>query len=159
MKKVFCSSRHNFIVHLETVCEECLPGRYNPDRGCRDKCRSDDDCENGICQDTDDGNRCKSTTCSQNSDCNEGKCMILPGQELKSCLCPMTHAGSFCESLRTCDYADIPNQRPCLNDGNCIEGASSERPDLSYTCDCSETYFSGFHCEDVHPCHPLKVGS
>ena len=134
-----------------------MTGRYNPENDCKDQCRTDDDCENGICRETPDGARCKSLSCSENSDCNEGKCVILPDQDYTSCLCPMSHAGSFCESIRTCDHDGIPNQHPCLNDGRCIEGASSEMPDVPYTCDCSHTNFMGFYCENVHPCHPLKV--
>lgn len=71
----------------------------------------------------------------------------------------MTHAGPFCDTLRTCEHKDVRYQEPCLNDGICIVSDSEAKSDHTYTCDCSDTYFTGFYCEEVHPCHPMKVSS
>ena len=139
-------------------CIDCIDGHYHPERDCQDTCRTDDDCDDGICIVDENGtSSCVSTVCENDSDCHNGKCVIFPGEKDKSCLCPMTHAGPFCESERTCVHESVKYQRPCLNGGICGLNDSETKSDFLYSCDCSETYFTGFHCEEVHPCHPLKV--
>ena len=135
-----------------------MDGRYNPEKGCKDECLTNDDCDNGVCNHDKEGIfKCFRTSCNDDSECNYGKCIIFPGEDSKRCLCQITHAGIFCDSIRTCDHDEIPYQPPCLNNGICYPGNSEDKPDVPYTCDCSDTDFTGFYCEDLHPCHPIKV--
>ena len=144
----------------EVKCLTCAEdkGYFNPLNECRDRCRTDSDCDNGICSQNTEGNYdCLTTTCIDDTECNGGKCITFPDQESKSCFCPISQAGIFCELVRSCDHKDVPNQRPCLNGGMCISGDSEKHPGVPYTCDCKNTYFTGFYCENMHPCHPMKV--
>ena len=65
-------------------------------------------------------------------------------------------AGLKCEKQRDCTYEGHAYQSPCLNNGTCEEGVNLKLPDVPYTCTCS-IGFDGPFCEEVHPCHPMKV--
>ena len=87
-------------------------------------------------------------------DCNDqGKCVDLPGIIGKSCLCNIYYAGKYCDEERTCENALNKFQTPCLNGGSCEE---SNVKGINYFCNCKDGYY-GQYCENVHPCHPLKV--
>ena len=99
--------------------------------------------------------RYEQSTCSDGNavDCyGNGRCVELPGKTEKSCLCKITHAGQFCETRRSCQYAYNDWQKPCLNNGTCDD---SNDDHFLYKCKCASGFY-GDYCENVHPCHPFK---
>ena len=155
----------------DIICLECEEGSYNEDNDCLDECIVDGnigcDDEKEKCEVEkivlDDGTESQRAVCKSIplSPCNDGngpdchdngKCVQLPGNHNKSCLCKITHGGQFCENPRKCDNGEgFGNQNPCLNNGNCTMTG-----DETYKCDCEKGFY-GANCEKAHPCHRLLV--
>ena len=89
-------------------------------------------------------------------DCNgNGRCVQLPGIIGKSCLCNIDWAGEYCENPRTCSNGHGEFQKRCLNGSKCTE---ISRDGIEFKCECGDEFY-GNHCENVHPCHHLKVST
>lgn len=140
------------------------------DKNCIDDCEiwTNEGCginETCVLKELSEDNAIAHTYCRQNEPTNchngndiecsgNGKCAVLPGDQLKSCFCKISHAGQFCEQVRTCENGqNWKYQEPCLNGGHC---ENSKELEDRYTCKCPLGYF-GDYCEKIHRWNSFTV--